>query len=110
MRRIISFHDFNGTPNRARLDEIARAAQALGADIFKIGTRTDTTGQLRRLLDFHFLQKQRRMKIAVMGFGRLGRISRREFAHHRSALNYGHLGKPQAEGQFSVTQLRRLLR
>jgi len=46
---------------------------------------------------------------AAMGVGRLGRISRIEFARHRSALNYGHLGKPQAEGQLSITQLRRVL-
>jgi 3-dehydroquinate dehydratase-1 len=108
-RRIISFHDFNGTPNRARLDEIARKAQALRADFLKIAVRTDTPGQLKRLLDF-FLQGRAKMKIAVMGLGRLGRISRTEFARHRSALNYGHLGKPQAEGQLSVAQLRRLLR
>jgi 3-dehydroquinate dehydratase-1 len=109
VRRIISFHDFNGTPTRARLDEIARTAQAFGADLLKIAARTDTPEQLKRLLDF-FLQEQAEMKIAVMGFGRLGRISRTEFARHRSALNYGHLGKPQATGQLSVTQLLRLLR
>jgi 3-dehydroquinate dehydratase-1 len=108
-RRIISFHDFNGTPSRARLDEIAHTARALGADLLKIAVRTDTPGQLKTLLDF-FLHERAKMKIAVMGFGRLGRISRTEFARHRSALNYGHLGKPQAEGQLSVAQLRRQLR
>jgi 3-dehydroquinate dehydratase I len=105
---IVSFHDFNETPSRPRLDEIARNAQSLGADLLKIATRTDTLGQLTRLMDF-FWRKHLEMKIAAMGVGRLGRISRIEFARHRSALNYGHLGKPQTEGQLSITQLRRVL-
>jgi 3-dehydroquinate dehydratase-1 len=105
---IVSFHDFNQTPSHARLNEIALTAQSLGADFVKITTRTDTLGQLTRLMDF-FLRKRLEMKIAAMGVGRLGRISRIEFARHRSALNYGHLGKPQAAGQLSITQLRRVL-
>ena len=92
IRTIVSFHDFNETPSRPRLDEIARAAQSLGADLLKIATRTDTPAQLARLLDF-FQRERLEMKIAAMGIGRLGRISRIEFARHRSALNYGHLGK-----------------
>jgi 3-dehydroquinate dehydratase I len=105
---IVSFHDFNETPSRPRLDEIARTAQSLGADLLKITTRTDTLGQLTRLMDF-FWRKRLEMRIAAMGVGRLGRISRIGFARHHSALNYGHLGKPQAEGQLSITQLRRVL-
>jgi 3-dehydroquinate dehydratase-1 len=108
IRTILSFHDFNETPSGPQLDKIARAAQLLGADLLKIATRTDTPGQLTRLLDF-FLRKRLEMKIAAMGTGRLGRISRVEFARYRSALNYGYLGKPQTAGQLSITQLRRLL-
>src|SRR5436190_1345349 len=52
VRTIVSFHDFNETPSRPRLEEIARAAQLLGADLLKIATRTDTSAQLTRLLDF----------------------------------------------------------
>lgn len=108
IRIIVSFHDLNETPSRPRLDEIARTAQSLGADLLKIATRTDTSAQLTRLLDF-FLRERLEMKIAAMGVGRLGRISRFEFARHHSALNYGHLGSPRAEGQLSITQLRRIL-
>jgi 3-dehydroquinate dehydratase I len=108
VRTILSFHDFRETPSRSRLDGIARAARSLGADVMKIATRTDTSAQLARLLDF-FQRERLEMKIAVMGVGRLGRISRFEFARHGSALNYGHLGHPQAEGQLSITQLRHIL-
>jgi 3-dehydroquinate dehydratase I len=106
---ILSFHDFKKTPSGPRLDEIARAARSLGADFLKIATRTDTPEQLTTLRDF--LQRERlEMKVAAMGVGRAGRVSRFEFARLRSALNYGHLGNPQAEGQLSITQLRRILR
>ena len=105
---IVSFHDFNETPSRSRLDEIARMAQSLGADLLKVATRTDTSAQLSRLRDF-FLRERLGMKIAAMGVGRLGRIARIEFAKCGSVLNYAHLGNSQAEGQLSITQLRRIL-
>ena len=108
LHTIVSFHDFNETPSRSRLDEIARMAQSLGADLLKVATRTDTSAQLSRLRDF-FLRERLGMKIAAMGVGRLGRIARIEFAKCGSVLNYAHLGSSQAEGQLSITQLRRIL-
>jgi 3-dehydroquinate dehydratase I len=108
IRTIVSFHDFNETPSRLRLDEIGRIAQSLGADLLKIATRTDTFAQLTRLLDF-FQRERLEMKIAAMGVGCLGRISRLEFAKCGSVLNYAHLGRPQSDGQLSITQLRRAL-
>jgi 3-dehydroquinate dehydratase I len=108
LRTIVSFHDFQETPSRSRLGEIARLAQSLGADLLKVATRTDKPAQLTRLRDF-FLGERLRMEIAVMGVGRLGRISRIEFAKCGSVLNYAHLGNPQVEGQLSITQLRRIL-
>jgi 3-dehydroquinate dehydratase-1 len=109
IRTIVSFHDLQATPNRSRLDGLARAAHSLGADFLKIATRTDTSAELARLREF-FQRERVKMRIAAMGIGRLGRISRLEFARDRSALNYGHLGNPQSEGQLSITQLRRILR
>jgi 3-dehydroquinate dehydratase-1 len=109
IRIIVSFHDFDEAPSRQRLDGIARAARSLGADLLKIATRTDTAAQLARLRDF-FRSARLEMEIAAMGVGRLGRVSRFEFARLGSALNYGHLGSPQAEGQLSIIQLRRILR
>jgi 3-dehydroquinate dehydratase I len=108
IRTIVSFHDFDETPSRARLEEMARSAQSLGADFLKIATRTDTPAQMARLRDF--LRRPRmRTRISVMGIGRLGRISRLDFARRGSILNYAHLGSSQTEGQLSIAQLRRAL-
>src|SRR3979411_2515434 len=52
IRRIISVHDFESTPRVGRLFRKAGAAKRLGADIFKVATRTDTSAQLARLLEF----------------------------------------------------------
>ena len=109
IRTILSVHDFTKTPARARLHSMARAAQSSGADIFKIATRTDTEVELHRLLDLFELQDAK-MKIAVMGMGRLGRSSRVESARRGSALNYFHLGEPRAAGQLSLPQMRRALK
>ncbi|HEX8489488.1 MAG TPA: type I 3-dehydroquinate dehydratase, partial [Chthoniobacterales bacterium] len=109
IRLIISFHDFRGTPSAARLDQIARKAQSLGPSSVKIVTRTDTSQELKRLLDF-FERSQRAQNVVVMGLGKLGRASRLELARRGCALNYAHLGTARVAGQLSVPELRRALR
>jgi 3-dehydroquinate dehydratase-1 len=106
IRTIISFHDFSGTPSRARLNRIAHAAQSLGADVLKIATRTDTQAQFGRLLEF-FAETSSQLPIAAMGIGRLGRTARRELIRRRSILNYAHLGRARIAGQPSLSDIRR---
>lgn len=109
IRTILSFHDFRETPSRAQLDEIARAAQSLGADVLKIATRTDTPMQMARLLDF-FQRERLEMKIAAMGIGRLGETARCELLRQGSILNYAHLGPNGIAGQPSLPEIRRWMR
>jgi 3-dehydroquinate dehydratase-1 len=108
VRRIISFHDFKSTPSARLLVAKAQNAKALRADIFKVATRTDTPTELGRLLEF--LTKNRvNVRLAVMGIGRLGAISRVLFARAGSVLIYASLGPAtDVEGQLSLEQLRAL--
>ncbi len=102
---IASFHDFEGIPSVPRLR--ARAASALGhgARIFKVAAMTRTPGDLAILLEF--MAKERRLPLAVMGMGPLGRVSRLVLAAAGSALNYGYLGdKAQVSGQWPAALLR----
>ena len=108
-RTILSIHDFTKTPTRARLHSMARAARSLGANIFKVATRTETRAELERLLDLLGLQDAK-MKVAVMGMGRLGRTSRVQSALRGSALSYVGLGESRVPGQLSLIQLRRALK
>jgi 3-dehydroquinate dehydratase-1 len=104
IQRIISFHNFKDTPPILRLHQKAGAAQEFGADIFKIATRTDTSAQLKRLLDFY---DSARVPVAAMGLGRLGRAARRELIRRGSILNYVHLGGTGIAGQPSLSDVRR---
>jgi 3-dehydroquinate dehydratase I len=108
VRRIISFHDFKSTPSARLLVAKAQNAKALRADIFKVATRTDTPTELGRLLEF--ITKNRvNVRLAVMGIGRLGDISRVLLARAGSLLIYASLGPaPDVEGQLSLEQLRAL--
>ena len=109
VRRIISVHELHVTPPADRLQMLADAAAATGADLFKIATRTDTPDEIDRLLSF-FDSNKGGLAISAMGIGKLGRVSRRLLAARGSALNYAHLGTSAAEGQFSLAEMRRVLR
>jgi 3-dehydroquinate dehydratase I len=108
VRQIISFHDFKSTPSARLLVAKAHNAKALGADIFKVATGTDTPTELGRLLEF--ITKNRvNVRLAVMGIGRLGAISRVLLARAGSVLIYASLGPAtDVEGQLSLEQLRAL--
>jgi 3-dehydroquinate dehydratase-1 len=106
VRRIISFHDLRATPDLGRLQFKARRAKSLGADIFKVATRTDTPAQLARLLDF-ITKKDLDLAVSAMGIGKLGAISRVLLAYRGSVLVYGSVSAAtDVEGQMSLEQLR----
>jgi 3-dehydroquinate dehydratase-1 len=106
VQRIISFHDLKATPDFGGLQVKARRAKSLGADIFKVATRTDTPAQLARLLDF-MTKKDLDLSVSAMGIGKLGAISRVLLAFRGSALVYGSVATAsEIEGQMSLEQLR----
>ena len=108
IRRIISFHDFDDTPSVRALKVKARAADSLGADIFKVATRTDTPAQVERLFDF-FASKDVDLAVSAMGMGKLGAVSRVVLAQLGSVFTYTSLRQPTIEGQLSIQQLRSAL-
>jgi 3-dehydroquinate dehydratase I len=108
VRRIISVHHLKDTPSSSRLRAQARAAKRYGADIFKVATRTDTSAQLTRLIDF-VAAKDVGIAVSAMGIGKLGAASRVLLACCGSALAYVSLGQSDIEGQISLEQLRALL-
>ena len=108
VRRILSFHNFKSTPSRRSLRAKAALAKELGADIFKIATRTDTPAELARLVDF-VMDKDVDLAVSAMGIGKLGAISRLLLAGGGSVLNYASLHRAQVEGQLSIEMLRSAL-
>ena len=105
VRVVASFHDFRAMPGARRLrDQVTRAVDG-GADVFKVAAATERPGDLARLLDF--LAGEHRLPLAVMGMGRLGRVSRLALAAAGSVFNYGYLGRrAQVSGQWAAATLR----
>jgi 3-dehydroquinate dehydratase-1 len=103
---ILSCHDLHNTPAPNELHRLTKIAADLGGDVCKIVTRTDTRAQFDRLISF-FEHRSCSIPVAAMGLGKLGREARRRLAALGSALNYASLGIANAEGQLSLSQLRR---
>lgn len=108
IRRILSYHNFQATPSSRSLCAKARRAKAIGADVLKVATRTDTHAALTRLVDF-ITRANPDIPVSAMGIGRLGAISRLLLARCGSALNYAALAQPSVEGQMSIDVLRSAL-
>ena len=108
VRMVASFHDFRAVPGAALLREQVTRAVDAGADVFKVAATVARPGDLARLLDF--LEGERRLPLAVMGMGPLGRVSRLVLAVTGSVFNYGYLGRrAQVPGQWPAATLRERL-
>ncbi len=108
VRRILSYHNFESTPSSRSFRAKAKLAKTMGADVFKVATRTDSPAALGRLVDF-VTNNEVRVAISAMGIGTLGPISRLLLARCGSVLNYASLGRPNVEGQLSIALLRSAL-
>src|SRR5581483_5492243 len=106
VRVILSFHDFDSTPSVRRLSALALKAHSLGADVFKVATRTDTEDQLGRLREFA-ANADVDLALSVMGTGKLALASRRQPPSH---FFYGALKTPRFAGHPTLTKLRSAFR
>jgi 3-dehydroquinate dehydratase-1 len=106
--RIISFHDFRGTPSAARLRRLIRDVRRSGADLVKIATRLRSPRDLAVLLELQAAAPAG--SLATMGMGELGRVSRLVLAAAGSRLSYGYLDRAQVPGQWPAKELRLRLR
>lgn len=115
-RRVVaSYHDFAGTPDADKLDAVVDRGRALGADIVKIATVVDGTGDHDRLIDL--LRRQRAAfsgkwpGLAIIGMGSFGVPLRSYLPAVGSRLTYGYLDRTVAPGQIPAGELvDRLLR
>jgi len=104
LQRIVSFHDFNGTPSLARLRKVVVAARQAGADVVKIATHLRGPRDLATLLELQ--SSMPHVALATMGMGLLGRVSRLALAAAGSQLNYGYLDRAQVPGQWPAVELK----
>jgi 3-dehydroquinate dehydratase-1 len=102
-----SFHDFNGTPDLAKLNAVEARGRRMGVDVVKIATQVNSPADLARLFALPAAAKG---PICVMGMGALGAVSRVALPCAGSCLVYGSLGKATAPGQLSCRDLAKELR
>lgn len=108
VRRIVSYHDFSGTPPLATLRKVVRRAASAGADVVKIATLLRSPDDLCTLLRLQ--SSTTAVPLATMGMGPLGKVSRLVLGAAGSRLNYGYLDKPQVPGQWPAAELAQRLR
>ena len=102
---IISLHDVDTTPTLGSLRAKASRATRLRPAVFKVATRTDVVPQLSRLVEF-FSFAAKNMRVAAMGIGQLGGVSRLLLARCGSALIYTSLLAPRVDGQLTLDEFR----
>lgn len=71
-RLIISYHNFDDTPATDTLNECIDQCFLLGADVAKIATQVNSTGDCARLLSLYKTDRP----LIVLGMGALGKLTR----------------------------------
>jgi 3-dehydroquinate dehydratase len=105
---IVSVHDLEKTPDAEQMEGWANETEERSPDaIFKISVKMSRWEEMVRL--GNFLVNQSRIRVAAMGMGPLGKISRLLFARLGSELTYAACGEAVVSGQWDFRTLRSIL-
>jgi 3-dehydroquinate dehydratase I len=101
---IVSVHDFEKTPSLEQMERWAQETARYPDVIFKISVNLSRWEEMVRL--GNFLVNQSRIRVAAMGMGPLGKVSRLLFARLGSELTYAACGAAVVPGQWDFRTLR----
>jgi 3-dehydroquinate dehydratase-1 len=105
---ILSVHDFEKTPNEKEMERWVEETMLRDPNaILKISTQVTSWEEVVRL--GNFLANQSRIKVAAMGMGPWGKVSRLLFARLGSELIYAACGELVVPGQWDFRTLRSIL-
>jgi 3-dehydroquinate dehydratase I len=104
---IISFHDFERTPSLEELQEKLDRCHLKKNQIFKVASNVARWSDVETLIQL--VQQNPESRIAAMGMGEFGKLSRLVLARLGSCLVYGSVRQAVAPGQWPVNELARLL-
>ncbi|HQW28813.1 MAG: type I 3-dehydroquinate dehydratase [Verrucomicrobiales bacterium] len=104
-----SFHNFTAFPGRDLLADKLTEAFSLGADVAKVAVVISEMRDLFSLVDLVDYYNEHGRFVSAMGMGPLGKLSRLVLAKAGSCLNYGYLQTPNAPGQWSAADLKKLI-
>jgi 3-dehydroquinate dehydratase-1 len=103
---IVSFHDFEGTPDKARLEEVVEACFNDGADVAKVACLAHTVQDSARILSL--LDSDR--PVIALGMGAAGKITRVAAPLLGAPLTFASrsAGQETADGQIDAASLTKL--
>ncbi len=103
---IVSYHNFEFTPDRAEMVKIMSSCYAVGGTIAKIATEVNSMDDTRNLLSLYDLAGKK----VVIGMGSMGRIIRIMAPYVGAEFTFAATdqGGETAPGQLSVSQLNEL--
>ena len=101
---IVSYHNFNLTPTKNKLEGIIKEARRRKADIVKISTLARSVGDILTLGSV--THENRKRNIITLAMGKTGAISRVFLPLIGSLVTYGFVDRPHAPGQLSVKTLK----
>lgn len=109
-RFILSYHDFEGTPERESLDEIVRRCIGLGAELVKIVTTARTADEAETVLGLYDAHWP--VPLVAFAMGEAGRFTRFECLKRGAPYTYvaADDGRATAPGQYTQSQMEALLR
>ena len=107
---VLSDHHFERTPSMGVLQRRFEEAREFRPAAFKVAALARTPVDLERLLSFfNWASLREPGRLAVMGMGEYGQVSRLLLGQCGSLLNYGYLDRPQVPGQWAAELLKKRL-
>jgi 3-dehydroquinate dehydratase-1 len=100
---LVSYHDFEKTPEEDEIQKIIDEASEIGADIIKYAFNIKSIEDVSRLMCV--TAKNRDKKLVAIGMGELGRITRVAGFFFGSVLTYTYIGRSFAPGQIEAGRL-----
>lgn len=104
---IFSFHDFEKTPSLEVLQGMLDHCRLRQNQIFKVATNVEHWSDVETLV--RLIERNPEARVAAMGMGKFGKLSRLVLARLGSCLTYGSIGESVVPGQWPVSELARLL-
>jgi len=104
---IISYHNYNNTPNKKELNNIISECSKMGADLVKLATTVINKTDIINLLDLYSLN----IPILSLGMGELGKITRIAAIKLGAPFTFVSCDSEDvtAPGQISESQMKNIL-
>lgn len=107
---IMSYHNFEATPEQEFMTEKLEAMRNVGADIVKIAVMPQTIHDVYRLMEAATYTKEKLdVPLVAISMGALGAITRISGALYGSDITFGTIEQASAPGQIPVSDLKRIM-